>query len=159
MLPRTIAEYLHLLFAFIYVAALFASHWNTLAARRTKSWAERGGLFELNRRLSLVFSLPSLIGTGVVGNLLAMQLGFRMSENRSLQIVTGLWLVLVVLVLAIDVPISARLASQARAAAGAANGGEPVDWSASLGRWRLGNGLQLAVFAALLWFMVSTWKA
>ena len=158
MLPRTVAEYLHILFGFVYVAALLASHWNTLAARRTKNWAERGAFFELNRRLSLVFSLPSLIGTGIVGNLLAMQLGYRMGENRSLQIVTGLWLVLLVLVLAIDIPLSSRLAMQSRAAAGATNGGEPVDWNASLGRWRLGNGLQLVVFVTLLWFMVTTWK-
>ncbi len=158
MLPHHVAEYLHLLFAFVYVAALLASHWNTLAARRTTSWAGRGGFFELNRRLSLVFSLPALIGTGIVGNVLAMQLGYRMSENRGLQIVTGLWLVLLVLVLAIDVPLSSRLALQSRAAAGATNGGEPVDWNASLGRWRLGNGLQLVVFVTLLWFMVTTWK-
>jgi hypothetical protein len=158
-LPRHAAEYLHLLLAFVYVAALMASHWNTLAARRTASWAERGGFFELNRRLSLVFSLPALIGTGIVGNVLAMQLGYRMSENRSLQIVTGLWLVLLVLVLAIDVPISSRLAMQARAAAGAPNGGMPVDWSASLTRWRLGNALQLVVFVVLLWFMITTWKS
>ena len=158
-MTRHVAEYLHLLFAFIYVATLMASHWNTLAARRTTSWAERGGFFELNRRLSLVFSLPSLIGTGIVGNVLAMQLGYRMSENRGLQIVTGLWLVLLVLVLAIEVPISSRLAMQSRAAAGAANGGEPVDWNASLGRWRLGNGLQLVVFIALLWVMVTAWRA
>ena len=159
MLPHHAAEYAHQLLAFVYVAALMASHWNTLAARRSTSWAERGGFFELNRRLSLVFSLPALIGTGIVGNVLAMQLGYRMSENRSLQIVTGLWLVLLVLVLAIDVPISSRLAAQSRAAARAANGGEPVDWNSSLARWRLGNGLQLAVFLVLLWFMITTWKA
>jgi hypothetical protein len=158
MLPLHVAEYLHLLFAFVYVAALFASHWNTLAARRTQDWGERGGLFELNRRLSMMFSLPALIGTGIVGNVLAMQLGFRMSETRSLQIVTGLWLVLLVLVLAIDVPISSRLAAMARATAGSATGGEPVEWKASLGRWRLGNGLQLFVFVVLLWFMVAAWK-
>jgi hypothetical protein len=115
-------------------------------------------LFELNRRLSLVFSLPALIGSGIVGNVLAMQLGFRMSENRGMQVVTGLWLALLVLVLAIDVPITARLATQARAAAGAANGGEPADWNASLGRWRLGNALQLLVFLVLLWFMVAGWR-
>jgi hypothetical protein len=159
MLPLHAVRYLHLIFAFVYVAALMASHWNTLAARRATNWAERAGLFELNRRLSLAFSLPALIGAGIVGNVLAMQLGFRMSENRGLQIVSGLWLVLVLLVLAIDVPISSRLALQARAAAGAANGGEPVEWKASLGRWRLGNGLQLLVFIVLLWFMVTAWRA
>ena len=158
MSPKQVAEYLHLLFAFVYVAALMASHWNTLAARRSASWAERGVLFELNRRLSLVFSLPALIGSGIVGNVLAMQLGFRMGENRGLQISTGLWLVLLVLVLAIDIPISSRLANQSRAAAGSANGGEPAGWSASLSRWRLGNGLQLLVFVVLLWFMVTAWK-
>lgn len=156
MLARNVAEYLHLLFAFVYVAALMASHWNTLAARRTTNWAERGVLFELNRRLSLVFSLPALIGSGIVGNVLAMQLGFRMSESRGLQVSTALWLVLLVLVLAIDMPISSRLATLSRGAG--AGGGEPAEWGASLGRWRLGNGLQLLVFVVLLWFMVAGWK-
>ena len=158
MLPLHVAEYLHLLFAFVYVAALFASHWNTLAARRTTNWAERGVLFELNRRLALMFALPSLIGTGIVGNVLAMMMGFRMSDTRSLQIVTGLWLVLLVLVLAIDVPMSSRLASQSRAAANA-NGGTPVGWNSSVGRWRAGNGVQLVVWIVLMWFMVAGWKA
>ena len=120
-------------------------------------WAERAPLYELNRRLSVMFALPSLIGSGIVGNLLAMQFGMRMGQSRMLQVATGLWLVLLILALAIEVPLSARLATQSRAAAGG-SGGEPADWNSSLGRWRLGNALQLLVFLVLLVFMVQPWR-
>ena len=158
MLPFSVTEYLHLLSAFVFVGALFATHWNTLAARRTSNWGERAGYYELNRRIAIVFSLPALIATGILGNLLAVQLGYRMSEARSLQIVTALWLLTLIVALAIDVPASSRLATLARGAANAANGGEPVEWGATLGRWRLGNSLMLGLFLLLLWFMVSTWR-
>jgi len=158
MFPLPIVEYLHLLCAFVYVAALMAGHWNVLAARRAPTWAERAPLFELNRRVALMFSLPALILTGIIGNLLAMEMGLSMGHARPLQIVTALWVILLALALALDVPLAARLATQARAAAGA-NRGEPVEWDASLGRWRLGNALQLLVFFVLLWFMVQAWKA
>ena len=158
MLPLPAVQYLHLVFAFVYAASLMASHWNVLAARRATSWAERAPLYELNRRLSVMFALPSLIGAGIVGNLLAMMLGLRMGESRTFQVATGLWLVLLVLALAFEMPLSARLATQSRAAAGA-EGGERADWNSSLGRWRIGNALQLVVFLVLLAVMVQPWKS
>jgi uncharacterized membrane protein len=158
MLPFALTEYLHLLTAFVFVGALFATHWNTLAARRATNWGERAGYYETNRRIAIVFSLPALIGTGILGNLLAVQLGYRMSEARSLQIVTALWLLTLIVALAVDVPASARLAALARGAATGTNGGEPVEWGATLTRWRVGNGVMLLVFMVLLWFMVSTWR-
>ena len=68
-------KYAHVLFSFVFVAALFATHWNVLAARRTKDWTARAALFELNQRLSVLFGLVALIGLGLAGNMLAMQLG------------------------------------------------------------------------------------
>ena len=157
-MPLPIVEYLHLLLAFVFVAAVMAAHWNTIAARRTASWAERAVLFELNRRLSVVFSLPALIGTGVAGNVLAMMLGYRMSDTRLLQVVTALWLLIVIVALALDVPLSARLATLARTAANAGTSAEPVEWAGALRRWRTGSLVQLVLFLALLWFMVAAWR-
>ena len=57
MAPLSILKYAHELFAFFYVAALLAAHWNVLAVRRTKEWGERAVLLEQNQRLSVFFSL------------------------------------------------------------------------------------------------------
>ncbi len=152
-----VVEYLHVLFGFTYVAALMAMHWNTLAARRTANWNERAALFELNRRLGMMFALGSLAAVGVVGQLLAMELGYRMAETRSFQVANALWLVNLIVLLAVDLPQSARLAAQARAAANGGATNEPVGWTGTLDRWRIGNGVQLLVFLVLLWVMVSPW--
>lgn len=152
-----VVEYLHVLFGFTYVAALMAMHWNTLAARRTANWNERAALFELNRRLGMMFALGSLAAVGVVGQLLAMQLGYRMAETRPFQVANALWLVNLTVLLAVDLPQSGRLAAQARAAANGGATNEPVGWTGTLDRWRIGNGVQLLVFLVLLWVMVSPW--
>ena len=152
-----VVEYLHVLFGFTYVSALMAMHWNTLAARRTTHWGERAALFELNRRLGMVFALGALVGAGVVGQLLAMQLGYRMAETRSFQLGNALWLVNLLVLLAVDLPQSSRLAAQARAAANGGATAEPVGWTGTLDRWRIGNGVQLLVFLVLLWVMVAPW--
>lgn len=157
-MPLVLVEYLHILLAFVFVASTLASNWNVLAARRAASWAERASHLELNRRLALIFGLPALIGTGILGNLYAAQLGYRMSESRPLQLVTALWLLSLIVSVVFGVRVSARLAVQARAATGG-NGGEPVDWAAGLARWRVGNAVQLLLFLILLWFMVTPWKA
>lgn len=157
MVPVSILKYAHELLAFIYVGALFAGHWNMLAVRRASDWKERAVLLELNQRLSLFFSLLSLIALGVVGNLLAAQSGYRMGESRALQVATALWLVLVIVGGVIDIPTSARLAAQARSASNGP-GTEPVGWNGQIGRWRLGNALQLAVFLVILWIMIAPWR-
>jgi hypothetical protein len=154
---RLIFEYLHLLFAFAYVASLFAAHWNMLAARRSASWAERAALAESNRRIMFATGLGSLLALGVLGNLLAMSLGYRMADTPTFRIVNGMWLVSLIVLAALDLPATRRLAAGARAAVGN-GGGEPVDWNNQLGRWRLGNGLQLALFMGMLWMMVAPWR-
>lgn len=156
-MPLPLVEYLHVLFGFTYVAGLMSAHWNMLAARKTTSWAERALLFEQNRKLSLVFCFGALLGAGILGQLLAMQLGYKMSETRPFQIANALWLVNVLLLLVFDLPLSSRLAAQARSAANGAATGEPVGWTGALDRWRIGNAVQLLVFLVLLWFMVAPW--
>ena len=153
----SLLKYAHELCAFFYVGAILAAHWNVLAVRRTSDWSERAALLELNQRLSVMFSLLPLIAAGMIGSVMAPQLGYRMAETRALQLATGLWLVLVLLGGAIEIPTAARLAALARSAAKGA-GQEPVGWNGLLGRMRLGNALQLAVFLALLWIMVAPWK-
>lgn len=123
-----------------------------------RAWLERAAHFDLNRRLSLMFALPALIGLGMLGQVLAMQSGYHMATTRSFQLANGLWVVALVMLLAVDMPLSARLAGQSRAAAGSDTGGEPVGWIGALGRWRIGNAVQLAVFLLTLWVMVSPWK-
>jgi hypothetical protein len=70
MLPLALVEYLHILLAFVFVAATLASHWNVLAARRTTSWAERaagrlgrqpGPLAGRQRRATPVVPDPALV--------------------------------------------------------------------------------------------------
>lgn len=158
MAPLSILKYAHELLAFFYAGALLAGHWNMLAVRRTTEWKERAVLLELNQRLSLFFSLIPLILLGIVGNLLAAQSGFRMSDTRALQISTALWLILVILGAAIDIPVAGRLAAMARSTSNGP-GNDPVGWNGHLGRWRLGNALQLAVFLGILWIMISPWRA
>ena len=70
----SIVRFLHLLLAFVYVASLFAAHWNLLAARRTDAWSERALLFESNRRNALVFGFLPLLLVGLLGNVLAPSL-------------------------------------------------------------------------------------
>lgn len=153
----SIVRFSHLLLAFVYVASLFAAHWNLLAARRTENWSERALLFEMNRRNALVFGFLPLLLIGVLGNVLAMQLGYRMATTPTFRIVNGVWLVAVLVAALLDLPATSRLAVRARAAA-SNGGGEPVEWKSLLGRWRLGNSLQLVLFIVLLYFMVAPWR-
>ncbi len=151
-------KYAHVLFSFVFVAALFATHWNVLAARRAKDWTVRATLLELNQRISVVFGLAALLGLGLVGNFLAMQLGYSMKTTTVFRIVNGLWLGSLVLSLAVDLPTSMKLAALARSAASGPNGSDPVEWGGTLGRWRVANAAQLALFLGLLYFMVSPWQ-
>ncbi len=158
MAPDRILEYLHLLLAFVFAGATMAFHWNLLATGRATGWQERATLMELNRRLSLVFALPSLLGVGLTGNVLAARMGHHFSGMRPLQIVIGLWIVELIVSLTLEVPLAARLAGMARAAAGGANGGTPVGWGSTLRRCRVGSTVQLVLFLVLLGYMVAVWK-
>jgi uncharacterized membrane protein len=153
-------RYLHLLFAFAWFAAVFGAHWNALQARRAKEWSARATLFGINRGLSAMIALPSLVGVGLVGNMLALQIGYRMRDTPLLVVVNGLWLGLLVVTLALEMPAAGALGALSHAAADAAargGQGEPAGWTRELGRWRMANGLQLLLYVLLLALMVSPW--
>jgi len=156
----TFLHYLHVLFAFGWFGAVFAEHWNALQARRSKEWAKRAILFDLNRGLSTMVALPALLGVGILGNVFAVQLGFRMLHAPLFMVVDVLWLVLVVVTLAMEMPATGALGALAHAAADAAargGEGEPAGWGRELGRWRAANGLQLLLYAVLLALMITPW--
>ena len=155
-------RYLHVLFAFAWFACVFAAHWNTLQARRAKEWSVRATLFGINRGLSAMVALPSLLGVGLIGNLFAMQMGYRMKDTPMFMVANGLWAILVLVTLAMEMPASGALGALAHAAADAAargGQGEPAGWSRELGRWRMANGVQLPLYAVLLALMVTPWRA
>jgi len=153
-------RYLHLLFAFAWFAAVFSAHWNTLQARRAPEWSVRSTLFAVNRGLSTLVALPALVGVGLLGNFLAMQIGYRMKDTPIMMAANVLWLALVVVTLAMEMPATGALGALAHAAADAAargGEGEPAGWARELSRWRLANGLQLLLYAVLLALMVAPW--
>jgi len=156
----TFLHYLHELFAFAWFGAVFAEHWNTLQARRTKEWAARATLFDINRGLSTMIALPALLGVGILGNMFGMQLGYRMGHTPLFMVVNALWVVLLVVTLAMEMPATGALGALAHAAADAAargGHGEPAGWSRELGRWRAANGLQLLIYAVMLALMIAPW--
>jgi hypothetical protein len=156
----TFLHYLHVLFAFGWFGAVFAEHWNTIQARRSSDWAVRATLFEVNRGISAMIALPTLLGVGILGNVFAMQLGYRMGHTPLLVVADVLWVVLLVVTLAFEMPAAGALGALAHAAAAAAargGEGEPAGWGRELGRWRMANGLQLVLYAVLLALMVAPW--
>src|SRR5262245_54097643 len=157
-----VVRYLHLVSAFTWFAAVFAAHWNALQARRATGWPARSTLFAVNRTLSTMIALPALLGLGLVGNFLAVQSGYRMAGTPMLVLVNVLWLVLLVMALAFEMPAAGALGALAHAAQDAAargGEGEPAGWGRELGRWRMANGVQLALFVVLLALMVAPWGA
>jgi hypothetical protein len=156
----TFLHYLHVLFAFAWFAAVFAAHWNTLQARRANDWAARATLYAVNRGLSAMVALPALLGVGIVGNVFAMQMGYRMGHTPLLMVVNALWVALLVVALAMEMPASGALGALAHAAADAAargGSGEPAGWSRELTRWRTANTVQLLLYAVLLALMITPW--
>ena len=154
-------RYLHLLFAFAWFAAVFAAHWNTLQARRAKDWSTRATLFAINRGLSVMVALPSLLGVGLIGNLFAIQLGYRMKDTPLFVVTNILWVLLLVITFTMEMPASGALGALSHAAADAAargGQGEPAGWTRELGRWRMANGIQLLLYIVLLALMVSPWS-
>lgn len=153
-------RFLHVLFAFAWFAAVFAAHWNTLQARRSKDWAARATLFAMNRGLSTMIALPSLLGLGILGNLLGVQLGYKMKDTPLFMTANGLWLVLVLVTLTLEMPATGALGALSHASADAAargGQGEPAGWARELGRWRMANLVQLLLFVVLLALMVAPW--
>ncbi len=161
--PLVLIRYVHLLSAFIFVSALMAAHWNVIAARRDADWRARAALFELNQRIGRYFALAPLLALGIAGNLLAIQLGYRMADTPTFRIVNGLWMLQLVLLVAVEISSAGKLAALSRAAANAtsrddSNSADPVEWRPLLGRWRLGNAAQLVLFVVLLYFMARPWS-
>ena len=150
-------RFLHVLLAFVWFAAVFAAHWNVLQAKRSTSWSTRAALFALNRGLSTMIALPSLIGLGLVGNVFAMQMGYSMKTSIPFMVANGLWTVVLLLTLVLEMPTAGALGALAHAAADSGANTEPAGWSRELARWRAANGLLLLGFFLLLGVMVSPW--
>jgi uncharacterized membrane protein len=155
-----VLRYLHVIFAFVWFAAVFAAHWNTLQARRTSDWAKRATFFDVNRGLSAMVALPALLGLGLVGNFFAMQMGYRMGTTPLFMVANALWVALLVVTLAMELPAAGALGALSHAAADAAargGHGEPAGWSRELSRWRVANLVQLLLYMVLLALMVAPW--
>lgn len=155
----TVYRFLHVLLAFVWFAAVLAAHWNGMQARRSNSWSARATLFGVNRGLSMMIALPSLIGLGLVGNVFAMQMGYSMKSSLSFMMANGLWSVLVLITLVLEMPTAGALGALSHAAAEAGATNEPAGWSREFGRWRAANGVLLLGFLLLLGVMVSPWAA
>jgi len=156
----SILHYLHVLLAFSWFGAVFAEHWNTIQARRSNDWGVRATLFALNRGLSTIVALPALIGVGLVGNFFAMQIGYRMTKTPLLMAVNTLWVLLLVVTLAFEMPAAGALGALSHAAHDAASRGgqgEPAGWGKELTRWRMANGVQLLLYIVLLALMITPW--
>lgn len=143
---------LHLFFAFGFVGTLVLADWNSRAARATDDWTRRALLFDIVGRASRMAGAGTLLLTGVAGNLLAVQLGYRMSTDVWLRWVNGLWLAAVAVQLAICLPAVRRIEGIARSA-------DAAGWPAALKRWRVGNALLSALYLALLALMVFHWHS
>jgi hypothetical protein len=146
---------LHLFFAFGFVGTLVLADWNSRAARATADWGRRALLFEIVGRAARLAGAGTLILTGLVGNLLATRVGYRMSSDAWLRWANGLWLAAVLAQFAICLPAVRRIEEIARSAAG---GGDGAGWDSSLKRWRLGNALLSVLYLGLLGFMVFRWR-
>lgn len=146
---------LHLFFAFGFVGTLVVADWNSRAARATDDWGRRAMLFDIVARSSRIAGFGSLLMLGVLGNLLATQLGYRMAADAWLRWINGLWLAAVLTMLIVCVPGARRLESIARAAAA---GDAAEGYPAALARWRMGNAVLSVLYMALLAFMVFRWK-
>jgi len=156
----TALHYLHVLLAFAWFGAVFAENWNGFRARRAKDWATRSVLYDVNRGLSAMVALPALLAVGIVGNVFAMQMGYRMGHTPMLMVVDALWLVLLAVTLAMEMPASGALGALAHAAADAATRGEygePAGWGRELTRWRTANAVQMLVYAVMLALMIVPW--
>ena len=149
-------QLLHLLFAFSYVGSLTLAEWNSRAARRTQSWPERARLFEIIHVSSRVAGAGALFVTGLLGHAAAIGAGYRMGQDRWMIVVTLVWLAALAGMFLLNLPLSARLAAIARAAA---DGGPSEGWTSALARWRFANLLQSVLYLAMLGLMVFPWRS
>ena len=69
-------------------------------------------------------ALPSLLGVGLIGNLFAIQLGYRMKDTPLFVLANILWVLLLVITFTMEMPASGALGALSDAAADAAAWGE-----------------------------------
>jgi uncharacterized membrane protein len=155
-MPTGLWQFLHLVFAVSFATAVIGAHWNALLIRRTPDWNRRVALLEANHRNTLVFGLASLLLLGVLGNLSAISLGYRMAADHWLRWSNGLWLLTLLLLLAVEIPAAARVLAEARRGADA--GAAPA-YDRALARWRASNGIMLLIVVGFLALMVFHWRS
>ena len=146
---------LHFFFAFGFVGTLVVCDWNSRAARGTEDWGQRALLWGIVRRAAAV-GLGTLLALGIMGNILAIGFGYRMSGDSWLRWANGLWLAAVIVQGAFVSPGASRLAGLAKAAV---EGRPPEAYPAALKRWRLGTIVQSVLYVALLVLMVLRWRS
>jgi len=155
MTLERITTLLHLFFAFGFVGTLIVADWNSRAARATSDWSRRSLLFEIVGRSSRVAGAGTLLLTGILGNLLAVQLGYRMRADAWLRWVNLVWVAAMIMQFAVCLPAVRRLETLAGAAAA---GGGSEGWDPALRRWRLGNAFLSVLYVSLLILMVFRWR-
>jgi len=147
---------LHLFFSFGFVGTLVVADWNSRAARASQDWGQRAALFGIISRASRIAGAGSLLLSGVFGNLLSVDLGYRMATDAWLRWANGLWLGAVLVMFFVCLPGARRLESVTSAAAG---GGSAEGYEAALRRWRFGNALLSLLYLTLLALMVFRWRS
>ena len=152
-MPEGVWKFLHILFSVSFAASAIGSHWNAQLLRRASDWSARVALLEAIHRNGLMYGLGSLLALGVTGNLAAMAIGYRMSGGW-MRSVNGLWLLLLLALIAVEIPAAARALAEARR--GAEAGAAPA-YASALGRWRVSNAVQLVLVLAFLALMVFRW--
>lgn len=149
-------QLLHLFFAFSYVGSLVVAEWNGRVARISQDWGQRALLFRIVLLSSRIAGFGALVLTGVFGNLSAVRVGYRMSQDVWLRWVNGLWIAAVLITLFLVLPNVRRLAAITQEAA---RGGSSEGFAQALSRWRFGNMLQSLLYLSLLALMVFRWRS
>lgn len=153
-------RFFHLFFAFAYVGALVVVEWNAGAARRSTSWRDRALLFRIMFTSSTAAGLGGMLIAGILGNVLATALGYRMGVDVWLRWANGVWLIAIVLMAVVNVPGAASLARMSKQMSEADEGtAPPAGWASTFTRWRIANVVQSVLYLALLVLMVFRWRS
>lgn len=142
---------IHLLAAFSFVGSLMVAEWIGRAARATDDWQQRALLFQFAAKACRTAGLIPLVLSGVLGNLAAVGLGYRMASDVWLRWANGLWLVAVLVMLLVQLPCAYRLMQLSRSATG---GVEPQRYGSNMARWRMANIALTVLYVAMLAVMV-----
>lgn len=149
-------KFLHLFFSFSFVGTLVLADWNGRALRASRDWAQRALLLEIIHLSTRTAGLGSLVLLGLFGNLVSMNVGYKMATDVWLRWVNGLWLLAVLLTGFWNLPALTRMRSLAKAATGTQ---EVPEFDAGMRRWRLGNAVLSLLYLALLVLMVFRWRS